>query len=97
VNEISKETFEADLDEIKKLLVNLTKENKALCDSLTKENEALQDSRMSMKEEIKALKSRISESNSHPYLTSVSDNKIRLGNISNNKNNNGQYGIGITN
>jgi hypothetical protein len=42
---------------------------------------------MGMKEEIKALKSQISESNSQSYLMRVTDNKTRQENPSNNKNN----------
>jgi hypothetical protein len=41
MNAISKEKVEADLNEVKRLLVHLVKENTVLRDSLTKENKAL--------------------------------------------------------
>jgi hypothetical protein len=51
---------------------------------------------MFIKEEIKDLKSHISESISQAHIPSIPDNKIRLENPRNNKNNNGQYSTGIT-
>jgi hypothetical protein len=52
---------------------------------------------MEIKEEIKDLKSRIPESNSQSYRLSVTNNRTRLENQSNNRNNNSQNNTGRTN